>query len=67
MELPQDFQEIAVAVNVRVRTIKGHRRMMFAKMNVPSTTQLVRTALGKREAIHARSLRASHAYPPARS
>ncbi|MGD0949193.1 MAG: response regulator [Candidatus Binatia bacterium] len=43
-------KEIAVAMNVSVRTVEGHRRMVFSKMNVSSATQLVRTVLGVREA-----------------
>ena len=38
-------KEIAVAMNVSVRTVEGHRRMVFSKMNVSSATQLVRTVL----------------------
>jgi two-component system, LuxR family, response regulator FixJ len=44
-------KEIAVAMNVSVRTVEGHRRMVLSKMNVSSATQLVRTVLGVREAI----------------
>jgi two-component system response regulator FixJ len=43
-------KEIAVAMNVSVRTVEGHRRMVFSKMNVSSATQLVRTVLSAREA-----------------
>jgi FixJ family two-component response regulator len=43
-------KEIAVAMNVSVRTVEGHRRMVFSKMNVSSATQLVRTVLSVREA-----------------
>ena len=41
-------KEIAVAMNVSVRTVEGHRRMVFSKMNVSSATQLVRTVLNVR-------------------
>jgi len=43
-------KEIAVAMHVSVRTVEGHRRMVFSKMNVSSAAQLVRTVLGTREA-----------------
>lgn len=43
-------KEIAVAMHVSVRTVEGHRRMVFSKMNVSSAAQLVRTVLGVREA-----------------
>jgi DNA-binding CsgD family transcriptional regulator len=43
-------KEIAVAMNVSVRTVEGHRRMVLSKMNVSSATQLVRTVLSAREA-----------------
>lgn len=43
-------KEIAVAMNVSVRTVEGHRRIVFSKMNVSSAAQLVRTVLGAREA-----------------
>ncbi|MFI5365525.1 MAG: response regulator transcription factor [Candidatus Binatia bacterium] len=43
-------KEIAVAMHVSVRTVEGHRRMVFSKMNVSSAAQLVRTVLGAREA-----------------
>jgi FixJ family two-component response regulator len=43
-------KEIAVSMNVSVRTVEGHRRMVLSKMNVSSATQLVRTVLGAREA-----------------
>ena len=43
-------KEIAVAMNVSVRTVEGHRRMVFSKMNVSSAAQLVRTVLSAREA-----------------
>jgi two-component system response regulator FixJ len=43
-------KEIAVAMRVSVRTVEGHRRMVFGQMNVSSAAQLVRTVLGAREA-----------------
>lgn len=43
-------KEIAAAMNVSVRTVEGHRRMVFSKMNVSSAAQLVRTVLSAREA-----------------
>lgn len=43
-------KEIAVAMNVSVRTVEGHRRMVLSKMNVSSAAQLVRAVLGAREA-----------------
>jgi FixJ family two-component response regulator len=43
-------KEIAVAMNVSVRTVEGHRRMVFSKMDVSSATQLVRAVLSVREA-----------------
>jgi len=42
-------KDIAVAMNVSVRTVEGHRRMVLSKMNVSSAAQLVRTVLGVRE------------------
>ena len=42
-------KEIAVAMKVSVRTVEGHRRMVFSKMNVSSAAQLVRTVLSTRE------------------
>jgi two-component system, LuxR family, response regulator FixJ len=42
-------KEIAVALNVSVRTVEGHRRMVFSKMDVSSAAQLVRTVLSIRE------------------
>ena len=41
-------KEIAVAMHVSVRTVEGHRRMVFSKMDVSSATQLVRTVLSVR-------------------
>ena len=46
----QTSKEIAVALQVSVRTVEGHRRMVFSKMHVSSAAQLVRTVLGAREA-----------------
>jgi two-component system response regulator FixJ len=42
-------KDIAVAMNVSIRTVEGHRRMVLSKMNVSSAAQLVRTVLGVRE------------------
>lgn len=42
-------KEIAAVMRVSVRTIEGHRRIVFSKMNVSSAAQLVRTVLGPRE------------------
>lgn len=39
-------KEIAAAMSVSVRTVEGHRRMVFSKMNVSSAAQLVGTVLG---------------------
>jgi len=38
-------KEIASALDVSVRTVEGHRRMVFFKMDVTSAAQLVRTVL----------------------
>ena len=43
-------KEIAAVLHVSVRTVEGHRRMVFFKMEVSSAAQLVRTVLGAREA-----------------
>jgi two-component system, LuxR family, response regulator FixJ len=43
-------KEIAGAMSVSVRTVEGHRRMVFSKMNVFSAAQLVRTVLSAGEA-----------------
>jgi two-component system response regulator FixJ len=43
-------KEIAVVMNVSVRTVEGHRRMVLSKMHVSSAAQLVRTVLSAREA-----------------
>lgn len=42
-------KEVATAMNVSVRTVEGHRRVVFAKMSVSSAAQLVRVVLGARE------------------
>jgi len=41
-------KEIAVSMNVSVRTVEGHRRMVLSKMEVSSAAQLVRTVLSAR-------------------
>ena len=46
----QTSKEIAAALQVSVRTVEGHRRMVFSKMHVSSAAQLVRTVLSAREA-----------------
>ena len=43
-------KEVATAMNVSVRTVEGHRRMVLSKMHVSSAAQLVRTVLGAWEA-----------------
>lgn len=45
----QTSKEIAASMNVSVRTVEGHRRMVLSKMNVSSAARLVRTVLGVRE------------------
>ena len=35
-------KEIAAALDVSVRTVEGHRRMVLSKMDVSSAAQLVR-------------------------
>lgn len=42
-------KDIATAMDVSVRTVEGHRRVVFAKMNVSSAAQLVRTVLSTRD------------------
>jgi FixJ family two-component response regulator len=42
-------KEVATALNVSVRTVEGHRRMVFSKMDVSSAAQLVSTVLSARE------------------
>ena len=42
-------KEIAVVMNVSVRTVEGHRRMVLSRMHVSSAAQLVRTVLGARK------------------
>jgi FixJ family two-component response regulator len=41
-------KEIATALRLSVRTVEGHRRMVFFKMDVPSVAQLVGTVLSAR-------------------
>jgi len=41
-------KQIAVSMNVSVRTIEGYRRMVSSKMEVSSAAQLVRTVLSVR-------------------
>jgi FixJ family two-component response regulator len=41
-------KQIAAVMNVSVRTVEGHRRMVFSKMHVSSAAQLVRTVLSVR-------------------
>jgi FixJ family two-component response regulator len=43
-------KEIATALNVSVRTVEGHRRMVFSKVDVSSAAQLVSTVLSGRTA-----------------
>ena len=38
-------KEIATALNLSIRTVEGHRRMVLSKTGIPSTTQLVRAVL----------------------
>ncbi len=42
-------KEIAAAMNVSIRTVEGHRRMVLSKMNVSAAAQLVRIVLSARE------------------
>jgi two-component system response regulator FixJ len=44
-------KEIAAAMNVSVRTVEGHRRMVLSKMHVTSAAHLVRTVLSVRDAV----------------
>lgn len=44
-------KEIATAMDVSVRTVEGHRRLVFSKMDVSSAAQLVRVVLSVREPI----------------
>ncbi len=46
----QTSKEIAAALRVSVRTVEGHRRMVFSKMHVSSAAQLVRNVLSARQA-----------------
>lgn len=41
-------KEIAVALSVSIRTVEGHRRTVFSKMDVSSAAQLVRVVLSAR-------------------
>jgi len=43
-------KEIAAALRISVRTVEGHRRMVFSKANVSSAAQLVRVVLSPRGA-----------------
>ena len=43
-------KEMATTMNVSVRTVEGHRRMVFSKMNVSSAAHLVGTVLSARGA-----------------
>jgi FixJ family two-component response regulator len=43
-------KDIAGAMNVSVRTVEGHRRMVLAKLDVTSAAQLVRIVLTVRDA-----------------
>ena len=43
-------KDIAAALQVSVRTVEGHRRVVLSKMQVTSAAQLVRTVLNAREA-----------------
>lgn len=43
-------KEIAYEMKVSVRTVEGHRRMVFFKMNVSSAAQLVHVVLSRRDA-----------------
>lgn len=42
-------KEIAAAMEVSVRTVEGHRRMVLGKMDVASAAQLVRVVLSVRD------------------
>lgn len=42
-------RETAAAMNLSVRTVEGHRRLVFFKMGVSSAAQLVRIVLSVRE------------------
>lgn len=43
-------KEIATALGVSIRTVEGHRRMIFMKMDVSSAAQLVGSVMSAREA-----------------
>jgi two-component system, LuxR family, response regulator FixJ len=44
-------KEVAVALSVSVRTVEGHRRTVFSKMDVSSAAQLVRVVLDARAGV----------------
>lgn len=46
----QTSKQIAATLQVSVRTVEGHRRMVFSKMQVSSAAQLVRIVMGARDA-----------------
>jgi len=46
----QTSKEIAAALHLSVRTVEGHRSMVFLKMDVSSAAQLVSLVLSTREA-----------------
>jgi two-component system, LuxR family, response regulator FixJ len=46
----QTSKQIAATLQVSIRTVEGHRRMVFSKMQVSSAAQLVRIVMGAREA-----------------
>jgi two-component system, LuxR family, response regulator FixJ len=49
-------KQIAAALHASVRTVEGHRRRLFIKVNVSSAAQLVRTVLSGRESAPARKM-----------
>lgn len=49
-------KDIAAAMDVSVRTVEGHRRMVFIKTHVSSAAMLVRTVLSARSAAEPRVL-----------
>lgn len=51
----QTSKEIAATLRLSVRTVEGHRRMVFLKMDVLSAAQLVSTVLGARGATQPRT------------
>ncbi len=52
-------KEIARALDVSVRTVEGHRHLLFLKMMVSSATQLVTAVLSVRPELHRRPPHAS--------